>query len=387
MVEKAYKFRFYPTPEQESLLRRTIGCVRLIYNKALAARTTAWYEKKERVSYKQTSVMLTNWKKQEDLDFLTEVSSVPLQQGLRHLQTAFTNFFSGRAKYPNFKKKRNGGSAEFTKSAFKWKNGQIYLAKCSEPLPIIWSRQLPAGCVPSTITVKLDPSGRWSVSLRVNDTRDLRLKPRLKQVGIDLGITSLLTTSDGEKVANPKNLQKLHKKLRLAQKSLDRKPDKKSNNYHKARLKVARIQAQIKDSRGDYTHKLTTQLIRENQTIVVEDLAVKNMVKNHKLARAISDASWGELVRQLEFDTPRTKVTGILGSTTHHHLRGQNQPSQRACLHKRCKFRCAPPYIVLCVGCFLQHLHLDLLHTRMGGQEWVLVDRDFFSIRPQLEQF
>ncbi|GGA13543.1 RNA-guided endonuclease InsQ/TnpB family protein [Okeania sp. KiyG1] len=108
MVEKAYKFRFYPTPEQENLLRRTLGCVRLIYNKALAARTQAWYEKKEQVSYKQTSTMLTNWKKQEDLDFLDRVSSVPLQQGLRHLQTAFTNFFSGRAKYPNFKKKRMG---------------------------------------------------------------------------------------------------------------------------------------------------------------------------------------------------------------------------------------------------------------------------------------
>ncbi len=275
--------------------------MRLIYNKALAVRTQAWHENKERVSYKQTSAMLTAWKKQEDLDFLTEVSSVPLQQSLRHLQTAFTNFFSGVAQYPNFKKKRNGGSAEFTKAAFKWKDGQVSLAKCAEPLPIRWSRQLPPGCVPSTITVKLEPSGRWSVSLRVNDTRDLKLKPVTKQVGIDLGITSLLTTSDGEKVANPKNLQKLHKKLRLAQKSLDRKPDKKSNNYQKARLKVAKIHAKIKDSRVDYTHKLTTRLIRENQTIVVEDLAVKNMVKNQKLARAISDANWGELVRQLEY--------------------------------------------------------------------------------------
>ena len=117
MVEKAYKFRLYPTPQQESLLRKTLGWVRLVYNKALAARTQAWYEHQERVGYKQTSAMLTNWKKQEDLDFLSQ-SSVPLQQGLKHLQTAFTNFFSGRTKYPNFKKKRNGGSAEFTKAAF-----------------------------------------------------------------------------------------------------------------------------------------------------------------------------------------------------------------------------------------------------------------------------
>ena len=106
MVEKALKFRFYPIPEQESLLRRTLGCVRLVYNKALAARTEAWYERFERVGYSQTSSMLTGWKKEEELDFLNEVSSVPLQQSLRHLQTAFTNFFAGRAKYPNFKKKK-----------------------------------------------------------------------------------------------------------------------------------------------------------------------------------------------------------------------------------------------------------------------------------------
>ncbi|MEC4806301.1 MAG: transposase [Jaaginema sp. PMC 1079.18] len=133
-MEKAYSYRFYPTPEQESLLRRTLGCVRLVYNKALHERTQAWYERTARVGYSQTSSMLTTWKKEEELDFLNEVSCVPLQQGLRHLQTAFSNFWAGRTQYPNFKKKHQGGSAEFTKSAFKYRNGQIYLAKCKEPL-------------------------------------------------------------------------------------------------------------------------------------------------------------------------------------------------------------------------------------------------------------
>lgn len=299
MTQKAFRYRFYPTAEQENLLRRTLGCTRLVYNKALAARTEAWYEKQERIGYKESSAMLTGWKKEDELSFLSEVSCVPLQQGLRHLQTAFTNFWTGRAKYPNFKKKRNGGSAEFTKSAFKWRDGQLFLAKCKEPLAIRWSRQLPEGAEPSTVTVKLSPAGRWTVSLLM-DVDIEPLSPVGKQVGIDLGISSLLTLSTGEKIANPKGFKARYRKLRKAQKALSRK-QKGSSNRHKARLRVARVHAEIADARKDMLHKLTTRLIRENQTIVVEDLAVKNMVKNHKLAQAISDASWGELVRQLEY--------------------------------------------------------------------------------------
>lgn len=299
-MERAFKYRFYPTLEQETLLRRTLGCVRLVYNKALAHRTEAWYERQERVDYIQSSAQLTLWKKEEDLQFLNEVSCVPLQQSLRNLQKAFGNFWAGRAKYPTFKKKRNGGSAEFTKSAFRWKDGQVFLAKCAEALPIRWSRQLPNGCEPSTITVKLDAAGRWFVSLLVDDVTIKPLPITMQSVGIDLGITSLLALSTGEKVSNPKHFNRLRKKLRRVQKALSRKA-KGSNNRSKARLRAAKVHAQISDARQDFLHKLTTRLVRENQTIAVEDLAVKNMVKNHKLACSISDASWGELVRQLTY--------------------------------------------------------------------------------------
>lgn len=262
-MQKAYRYRFYPTAEQESLLRRTMGCTRLVYNKALAARTQAWYEHQERVSYSQTSSMLTSWKQQEDLDFLNDVSCVPLQQGLRHLQTAFSNFFAGRAKYPNFKKKHHGGSAQFTKSAFRWKDGQVFLAKCTEALPIRWSRKIPTGCTPSTITVKLTAAGRWFVSLLVDDHTVKPLPKADKAIGLDVGITTLIATSNGDKIANPKHFKRLRKKLKRVQKALSRK-QKGSNNRDKARLQVAKVQAQITDARKDFLHKLTTQLVREN---------------------------------------------------------------------------------------------------------------------------
>jgi putative transposase len=160
-VLRAFRYRFYPrSPEEETFLRKTLGCVRLVYNKALHARSEAWTQAKKSITYAAQDRALTAWKKLPDLAFLNEVSSVPLQQALRHLQTAYSNFFAKRAKYPTFKKKGRGGSATFTRSAFRFEPRALHLAKMEAPLDIHWSRDLPDGADPSGVTVSVDAAGR-----------------------------------------------------------------------------------------------------------------------------------------------------------------------------------------------------------------------------------
>ena len=297
MIKKAYKFRFYPTAEQERQLAHTFGCVRFVYNWALRLRSDAWYNEQKRIGYHESSSALTALKKSPEYFWLNEISCVPTQQTLRHLQTGFKNFWDGRAKYPTFKKKRAVQSAEYTRSAFKWVNGQLTLAKHKQPLNIRWSREIPDK--PTTVTVSKDCAGRYFVSL-LCDADVEKLPVSSSTIGIDLGIKDTVVTSTGWKSSNPRHTYKNQIRLAKYQRRLSKK-QKGSANFQKAKLKVARVHAKIADSRKDFLHKLTTALIHENQVISVESLQVKNMVKNPNLAKAISDVGWGELVRQLQY--------------------------------------------------------------------------------------
>jgi putative transposase len=294
-MQLRWTYRCYPTPEQEQILARTFGCVRYVYNWGLAARTKA-FKDGGRMSYAESSNALTALKRQPETVWLNEVSSVPLQQALRDLQTAFGNFFAKRAAYPAFKKKGGRAAARYTKSGFKLTDGRRLQVGKLGVLRLRWDRNLPAA--PSSITVIREASGRYFVSFCV-DVADKSLPLTGAQVGIDFGVARLATLSTGERIANPKHLHKRATRLAMMQRRLAKK-QKGSKRRALAKQAVARCHEKISNSRKDALNKLTTRLVSEFDVIHIEDLNLRGMVKNHSLARSLSDASIGAAVRMLE---------------------------------------------------------------------------------------
>jgi putative transposase len=281
-----YRFRFYPNAPQRRILGKTFGCVRYVYNRALALRKDAYADDKTKINYAQTSAALTQWKKDPGLLWLKEVSCVPLQQCLRHLQTAYNGFFAKRAAYPRFKSKRGEQSAEFTRSAFRWdgKQSNLTLAKIGH-LRIRWSRQFASE--PSTVTIIKDCAGRYFATLCLDET--VAALPKTgESVGIDLGILHLATLSTGETIPNPKFLGRSLVRLAKHQRSLARRKQG-SHRWQRQRLKVARLHAHVADSRRDLLAKLTTGLVRRFDVCCVEDLHVGGMMDGHDRARRMSD--------------------------------------------------------------------------------------------------
>lgn len=288
------------------MLNRTFGCVRLVWNKTLAERQTRYRIGGTATTYRETDAALTAWKKTDELGFLGEVSSVPLQQALRHQHAAFGNFFAGRARYPRFKARRGRQSAHYTRSAFRIRDGKLWLAKTSAPLEFVWSWPDVdlASANPTTVIVAREPDGRWYVTFAVEVAEPAPMPETRSEVGLDLGVAVFAVTSTGRKIANHRYLERKAGNLARYQRRMARcRPG--SKNREKARGRAAAAHRKVRNARRDFLHRVSANLVRDHDLIAIEDLAVKNMVRNRHLARAISDVGWGEFRVMLGYKAAR----------------------------------------------------------------------------------
>ena len=292
-MKARYQFRFYPTDQQQKLLAQLFGCVRVVWNDALAICKQA---EKLPSNNDLQKLVITQAKKTIERQWLSDVSNIPLQQSVADLGVAYKNFFDslkGKRKgkklgRPKFKKKSNQQSARFRIGGFSIKGDEVYLAKIGNVSPI-WSRDLPSA--PSSVTVIKDCANRYFLSFVV-EVEPVNIDAKNQSLGIDLGIKTFAVMSNGEKAQSP-DYSKLDRKIRKFQKKLARQP-KDSQRRNKTRIQIAKLHNEIADTRKDFLHKLSSKIVSENEVIVLEDLNVSGMVKNRKLARAISLQGWRE---------------------------------------------------------------------------------------------
>jgi putative transposase len=348
-MKARYQYRIYPTHRQAQRLSQVFGCTRVVWNDALALCRRS---EKLPSNGELQKLVITQAKQAADREWLAEVSNIPLQQSVSDLGVAFKNFFESmsgkrkgpKVKAPNFKKRSNQQSARYRKGGFSLKKNKLFLAKLGT-FKVKWSRPLPAEA--SSVTIIKDTSNRYFASFVV-EVKPVLLPASASSIGVDLGIKTFAFLSTGEAVRAP-DCSKLDRKIRRFQRQMARQV-KGSNRRSRTRIKIAKLQAKVKDIRKDFLHKLSTRLVSENQAVCLEDLNVKGMVKNRKLARAISKQGWGQFRTFCE-----SKAKKYIGRTVN--IISRWEPTSQTC--SDCGFRWGKLNLsirsILCVSCGAEH--------------------------------